>query len=369
MHNQYDVRVLFITRKFPPAIGGMEKVACELYRYLFKLTDVVLIKWGRSNMFLPIILPYFFLRSCWILLTKKIDVIYLQDGLLAPLGLILKIIFRKPVAITIHGLDITYKNRFYQFVVPKCVKKLDKIFCISKATKQECIGRGVLEEKIAVIPNGISDEFYIDNDRNFLRKKLEEKLGIELKNTRVLLSVGRLVERKGFHWFIENVMPEFVERRDYIVYLIVGDGPSREAIKNSIKSSRMEKRVIMLGRVDDETLKLLYNSADMLIMPNIPVEGDMEGFGVVALEAASCGTPVVASELEGIRDAIIDGKTGFLVGVYNAEEFVKVINKVLEKSKVEEFRKRIRDSTLRNYNWKKVAKRYLEILIINKLII
>ncbi len=109
------------------------------------------------------------------MLTKKVDVIYLQDGLLAPLGLILKI-FRKPTAITIHGLDITYKNKFYQFLIPRCVKRLDRIICISAATRQECLERGIPEKKMTVIPDGISDEFYLKNrDKEEIKKELEQK--------------------------------------------------------------------------------------------------------------------------------------------------------------------------------------------------
>lgn len=358
MTEQHGLRVLFITRKFPPAVGGMEKVAYELYKHLSKLIEVELIKWGGPNKFLPVILPYFLIKSCRVLLTKRVDVIYLQDGLLAPLGLILRSIFRKPVAITIHGLDITYKNKFYQFIVPRCVKRLDKIICISQATKQECVNRGIPEEKIVIIPNGISDEFYMGEDKNLLRKKLEEKLGIKLENRKIILSVGRLVERKGFHWFIENVLPKLVEKERNVIYLIAGDGPLRERIYNSIKKSGMESYAVMLGRVDDETLKLLYNTADVLVMPNIPVEGDMEGFGVVALEASSCGVPVVASNLEGVRDAIVEGENGFLVEVYSQNSYINLIIMILLTNK-KYTNENIRKFTLENFNWDFIALKFM----------
>lgn len=88
----------------------------------------------------------------------------------------------------------------------------------------------------------------------------------------------------------------------------MGDGIYKEKIKGIIDKYNLEKYVFMLGKVDDKILKLLYNTSDIFVIPNIPVVGDMEGFGIVALEVASCGVPVVASKLEGIKEAVQDGK-------------------------------------------------------------
>ncbi|MBA7629508.1 GDP-mannose-dependent alpha-(1-6)-phosphatidylinositol monomannoside mannosyltransferase [subsurface metagenome] len=355
------MNILFITRKFPPMKGGMEKVAYGLYKHLSEITNVELIKWGGSNKWLPLVLPYFLIKSFWIMFTKKIDAIYLQDGLLSPLGLILKM-FRKPVVITIYGLDIVYKNKFYQFLIPRCIKRLDKIICISQATKQECIKRKIPEEKITVIPPGISDEFYINEDKNKLRSELENKFKIHITNKKIILSVGRLVKRKGFHWFVENVIPKLLKQINEFVYLIAGDGIFRERIKNTITNNGLEEHVILLGKVDDEALKLLYNASDIFIMPNIPVEGDMEGFGIVALEATSCGLPVIVSKLEGIKDAIKDRKNGFLVETYDSNGFINILTKLLENDKKrEEFGEMVRKFSLENYNWVKIAKRYIDI--------
>ena len=338
----------------------MEKVAYELSQHLAKLTDVKLVKWGGSNKWLPLVLPYLLFCSSWILLTAKVSVVYVEDGLLAPLGVILEL-FRKPVAITIHGKDITYKNTLYQFLIPRLVGKLDKIICVSDATKQQCINRGIFQRKVVVIPNGISDEFHMNAERQQLKERLSKELGIRLDNRKVILSVGRLVERKGVHWFVENVMPLLIRNNSPCVYLIAGDGNFSSQIKEIIRRNNLNEYVFMLGRVGEETLRLLYNAADIFVMPNIPVKGDMEGFGLVALEAASCGLPVVASNLEGIREAIVDGKNGFLVEPANAQGFTERIKELLEN---DELRERLgaqaRQFTLENYGWARVAGRYLK---------
>ncbi|MFC1948311.1 glycosyltransferase, partial [Chloroflexota bacterium] len=192
----------------------MRYKAASIFHHLFYLSaliDVKMVKYSGSNKWLPIVIPYLLIRAIGILLTRQIDVIYLEDGLLSPLGIILKL-FRRPIVVTIHGLDITYTNRLYQLIVPQCVGKLGKVICISDATRKMCLDKGIPEGKITVIPDGISDEFYIHGDKQSLKEKLSKKLEINFENKKILLSVGRLVERKGIHWFVENVMPKINEK-------------------------------------------------------------------------------------------------------------------------------------------------------------
>jgi hypothetical protein len=120
----------------------MERAAFELSRHLSQITPVKLVKWGGSNKWLPLVLPWLLLRVFLALLTNNIQVIYLQDGLLAPLGLMFKLFTGKPVIITVHGRDITYSNRLYQFLIPRCLRRLDRVVCVSQAIKEACINQG-----------------------------------------------------------------------------------------------------------------------------------------------------------------------------------------------------------------------------------
>lgn len=355
--------LLFVARKFPPSKGGMQKAAYELWEHLSSLTEVKLVKWGGSNKWLPLVLPYLLLSSVWVLMSSRVGAIYLQDGLLAPIGCLAKIL-KKPVVITIHGLDITYKNRWYQMVVPKCVKRMSKVICISESTRLECIRRGIPAEKIQVIPDGVSDQFYMASrwaDRHWLREEVSRKLGFDLDNKEVILSVGRLVERKGIHWFVKDVMPRITRYNKDCIYLIVGEGVYEERIREVVEERELKNNVFMLGQVDDEMLKLLFNTADVCVMPNIPIEGDIEGFGLVALEAASCGLPVVASKLEGIKDAVEDGENGFLIDSGDAQAFADVIAALSANDGWRaRFGAKARQFSLENFSWEKVAMRYLE---------
>lgn len=353
--------ILFITRKFPPSKGGMERVAFELSKHLSGITEARLVKWGGSNKWLFLVLPYLFFRSLWVLISRKVHVIYLQDGLLAPLGLALKVLTKKPTVITIHGLDITHENKVYQFVIPRCVNRLDKVICVSTATKEACLERSIQQGKVTVIPDGISDELYMNDDKQKLRRKLSKELKINLNKREILLSVGRLVERKGIHWFVENVMRLLIEKDKNCIYLIVGDGNLSPQIQKAIEHNDLKNCVFMLGKVDDETLKTLYNVCNIFIMPNVPVKGDMEGFGVVALEASSCGVPVVASNLEGIKEAIEDGKNGILVKPKSVQGFTSTVKELLENNELRDRSgTQARKFTLENYSWEMMAQHYLE---------
>src|SRR5680860_59378 len=355
------MRILYISRKHPPSIGGMEKVSYEIYSRLDKWQDVKPVLWGGSTKWLFIVIPYFIVKSSYILLTKKIDLVYLGDGSISPMIFLYRI-FKKPTIITINALDITYKKWLYQLFIPKCVKKANKVICVSDYTQDECKKRGILSSKTIVIKNGISDDFYIKN-RNIkeLRNQIEKTINISLKNKKILLSAGRLIERKGFHWFVTEVIPELLKKRKDFIYIIVGSGKFRENIKATIAENNLENIVFMLGRVSSKTLKILYNSADIFVMPNIKIEGDAEGFGLVALEAASCGLPVVASNLEGIKDALEDYESGYLVATSSKEGYTNIVSSLLERKSMSDGElERLRAVVLKNYNWDNITEKYFE---------
>lgn len=353
-------KVLFITRKFPPAVGGMEKYAFELSEALASKADIKLIKWGGSAKMLPLVLPYFLVLSCWKLVTGKFDIIHLQDGLLAPMGVVLKTIFRKPLTVVIHGLDVTYQNSFYQAVVKWSLKRADKIICISEAAQSEVLKRGISLDKTIVIPLGTKDDIY-DKNKTKARKYLNDKLNIR-SSDKIILSVGRLVERKGVHWFVSNVMPQLVKADPSILFLVSGEGDSRGLVEQAIRRAKLEDRVRLLGRTSQTVRRNLYNGADIFAMPNLPVKGDIEGFGLVLLEASLCELPVVAAGIEGIKDAITDGKNGVLVPTKDAKAIQKAIEKfTTDKPYAAKFGKASRSFTLKNYSWPLIADKFMTV--------
>ncbi len=343
-------------------------MAYYLYRGLCDVTEVTLVKWAKSNVMFVLGYLYLLFNAIHRLMTEKFDMVYLQDGLLAPVGVVLKAIFRKPIIITIHGLDITYKNPFYQALIPTMISMMDGVITVSHATSNECIRRGVVPSRVHVVPNGIHmPEEAIKTIRESeaeigkSRHRLEELTGASADTT-IILMVGRMVERKGFHWFIEHVLPRVVEIDKDVICAHVGDGEFRSEIENAIQHARMESNVRLIGKLSDDDLYHAYLGADMFVMPNIHVEGDLEGFGLVAVEAAFFGLPVVASDADGVATAIAHRKNGFQCKEKDVDCFIKSIKELLEDAPLRKsFGRQAQEFTKQNYDWHSVAGRYVTV--------
>ena len=352
-------RVLFITRCYPPAVGGMERFAKDLHDALAKETDQVTLSWGGSKKALIFILPYFFIKSCWIVARNNIEVIHAQDGVVSIFATLVGKLFKKPVVVVIHGLDVTYNNGLYQYLIRHSLKRAERIICISQAAKDEVVKRGINSSNVVVIPLGMTDELF---DKTILKKQINEVVIDLPENPKILLSVGRLVKRKGIVWFLNNVMTDIIQKEPSCILVVCGKGPEKEEIEKAIERLKISKNVRLLGSVTDEQLKILYNSADCFVMPNIPVAGDMEGFGRVLLEAALCELPVVASDLEGITEAIINNKNGILCPPEDSQAHSRAIIGILrDKSEAKLIGSRARQYTLKNYSWQLIASRYIDI--------
>lgn len=351
------MKVLFITRKYPPSIGGMQLFAHELYTALSAKTNMQLIKWGGSNKALPLVYPLLFFKGLHHLAKGGVDVIHIQDGLLAPAGWLLSKLSRKPYTVVIHGLDITFANPLFKVLAPRAVARAAAVFCISQAAADEAAARGVPREKLLVIPLAVEDKLYGRASRDNLLQQLDLP-----HDSQMLLTVGRLVKRKGVAWFITAVLPQLVQQYPRVVHLVVGEGSERPVIEAAITAAGMADHVRLLGRVTDQLYEAAYNGADVFVMPNIPVPNNLEGFGLVVLEASLCAVPVVAAATDGITDAVSNGHNGLLVPVQDAAAFAQTIGQLLnDPVAAKQFGQQSRAFTLAHYQWPAIAERYLEV--------
>jgi len=361
------MKVLFITRKYPPQIGGMEKYSKGLIDNINCQKRIIALK--KSQWHLVWFIPYSIIRGFF--MAKDCDLIYFCDSFMALAAAILKRLTKKPVLITAHGLDVTYSNPLYQFLIIKHLKYLDKIICVSNSTIDECVKRNVPREKCLFIPNGINfskDKVLhslLSSRNSYLKIKsgykkfLIKHCNKQMKKRKVLVTVGRLIKRKGVAWFVKNVMPHI---DDSIDYLVVGSGNDESRIKSLIKNQKLENRVFMLGRLSDSDLQKVCYASDLFIMPNIKIKNDLEGFGIVAIEASNWGLPVIASNIEGIRDAIKEDRNGVLVETINTKLFIKHINKFLnDPDRARFFAKNSLEYNIRHYSWDRICGKYLSV--------
>jgi len=176
----------------------------------------------------------------------------------------------------------------------------------------------------------------------------------------LLCGVGRHVERKGFAWFVDQVLPRLPGA---VHFWLAGEGPETPAVREAVARRGLESRVRLLGRVPDETLTALYRGADLFVMPNRPVPGDIEGFGVVMLEAGLCGLPTIGARLEGIQDAIREGENGILVPSGDAEAFAEaILGYYRDRGALAAASARAARYTEATFAWPAIADRYLQTL-------
>ena len=188
-------------------------------------------------------------------------------------------------------------------------------------TKQICVDYGVDERKIQVVYPGVDREF----ERGPKVESIIQKHGLSGKF--VMMTVGRLVKRKG-HDMVIQALPSILDRVPDAIYLIVGDGPERQALEQAAERAGVREHVVFAGSVgDSEILRQYYQTADTFVMTSRILEkkGDVEGFGIVYLEAASCGLTAVAGRSGGVVDAVIDQETGLLVDPTSLQEIADAV--------------------------------------------
>lgn len=356
------MKLLCISRKYPPSIGGMQRMNYEVIRRLAAATDSTVIKWGHTQLFLPLFLLYALFRSLLLLpRSRRPDVIYLGDALLSPLGFILKKILRRPVAVTAHGRDLTFRFPLYRAKIGFSLRRLDRVIGVSKYTAELCLAMGVPVEKCVTINNGVNPEEHVPTPKDVeaAREWLTARgFGPDRP---IIMTVGRLVKRKGIARVISELFPILTASFPKLLYIVVGEGKERKSIEKAITEHRFGGNVLLAGRLPTHLVRGLMGISKVFVMPNIAVPGDVEGFGIAALEASCAGLPVVASDLEGIRDAVTDGENGFLIPPGNPRRFAAAIGMLLtNEQKRQEAGEHARKYTAEHYSWDTSARRYLQ---------
>jgi phosphatidylinositol alpha-1,6-mannosyltransferase len=350
--------VIFLTRKFPPQAGGMETFSWQLTQAY--PGEKAVIHFGRRQADIIWVLPRLWLAA--VRRKRQASLYHLGDLVLAPLAPLLRRTGR-PIVATVHGLELTYKGfgGLYQRLLNWSLPAIDHFVCVSEHTANLLRERGIAAEKISVISHGVVPPE--PRERTAARQAICQTLAstygeaADCEQRPLLLTVGRLVRRKGVAWFITQVLPQLRELNP--LYLVVSDGPEYTAIEESIRQQGLQQQVRLLGQVPAPLLLQLYAGADIFVMPNIAVANDVEGFGFVAIEAAAAGLPVVASRIDGIPAAIHHDRNGFLITPGDAQAYATAIRQwITHPADRQAFADRARAYTLESFRWATVAARY-----------
>ncbi|MFH0952041.1 MAG: glycosyltransferase family 4 protein [Patescibacteria group bacterium] len=298
-------------------------------------------------------LPTALVRSLMIIIRRKINIVHVTDVLPAIIFIPFCRLARVNCVVTAHGLDVIWPPGWYQWLVRRWLPKADAVVAVSQVTAQSCRERGVLAERLRVIPNGIRQLPMIDRQES--RQQLAESYSIKSDDF-ILISVGRLVARKNLAWFIYEAMPLLPQN---VKLMIAGRGPEAETIKQAISQAKLDQRVFYLGWVSDDRRADLLAGGDLFIMPNRKIAGDMEGFGIVVLEAASYGLPIIASRIEGLAEAVADNVMGKLLPALESDKFAAVISELAtDRQQTKKLSHEARQYVTDNYLWDNLQRRY-----------
>jgi len=346
------LRVLFLTRKWPPAIGGMETYSLELTRELKREVDLTVHALpGRPDGAAPhaVAILGFAIRTGWQLLWERgHDVIHGADMAIWPLAMLARL--RSPratVVLSAHGTDVSFAARrglrpaLYRAYMRLGARLLRRatVLANSRATEKHTRAIGFLS--IEVTPLGT--------------RAFGGAAPVETPGSFILFA-GRLIRQKGFAWFATEVLPLLPPEITMKVAGTVWDEDERGALNSD--------RVTYLGPLDQGPLGELMARAICVVIPNIPTgPGHFEGFGLVAVETAVAGGVVIASRMDGFTDSVLDDLTGFLVEPMSATDWVAKINEVA--SWPPDVRRSFTDrasAKARSYfAWERVARKTIEI--------
>ena len=285
-------------------------------------------------------------------LGKKFDIIHCHFGPNGVIGAYLKEVgINSKLITTFHGYDMSkfisdhgegiYKNLFL---------KGDLFMPISEHWKKKLIEMGCEEGKIIVHRMGIDVEKFEFSERR--------KTG-----TIKILSVGRLVEKKGHEYAIKALAKVVNKNGKDIIYRIVGDGPLKDKLMSLAEELGIEDCVKFMGNVEDEELLKLYKESHIFILPSVTAsDGDQEGIPVVLMEAQAMGLPVISTYHSGIPEVVIDGKSGFLVPEKDVDALAEKLEYLIEHPELwSEMGRYGREFVEKNYDIKKLNRRLVEI--------
>ena len=342
--------VWILTRSYPGARAidavypRLRVVRLRLERYRFLRPESLLI---YAKMFI---------MASTLVLRHQIQVVHAGKNL--PEGFVAYLLHRfwgVPYIVYAHGEEITVcsENTKLSRHQGPVYQNAAAVVVNSRYTYGLVSALGVDSRRIVHISPGVDPDRFLPAP---VPSGLRRTLNVEGKL--VLLTVGRLQRRKGHDKVIE-ALPSILEHVPNLVYLIAGDGEEEPALKQLAEQRGVTEAVRFLGRIAEDQLPSLYNLSDIFLMANRTMPGgDVEGFGIVFLEASACGKPVVGGRSGGTADAVRDGVTGLLIDGESPESITEAVVRLARNRALrDEMGQRGREMITAEYDWKVVATR------------
>ena len=378
-------KILCITNDFGPRAGGIETFVIGLIERLPRSSVIVytsaqdnsaqydrswLEDYGvevvrdKAKILLPTPGVAYCLKA--IVRERKISTVFF--GAAAPLGLLSRTLRKAGVthilALT-HGHEVWWSKVWPFTVAIKSISRhVNHLTYLGEFTRR-AITKSITGEAAAhmvKIAPGIDTDHFSPQDATQLRSELE------LTEKKVIVSVGRLVHRKGQDVLIE-AMPAIIKEVPEAHILMIGEGPYRSYLENRVKVLGLQERVTFIGRVQYADLPKFICAGNLFVMPSRSrLAGlEVEGLGIVYLEASACGLPVIAGNSGGAPDAVLQGETGLVVdGTSKAEVAAAVIELLQDADRSKAMGIRGRQWIIQEWRWEIWSARFAELLKVNQ---
>ncbi len=378
-------KILCITNDFGPRAGGIETFVIGLIERL-PAARVIVYTSAQNNSEpydrkwledfgvevvrdkAKILLPTPGVAYCVNALVRERDISTVFFGAAAPLGLLSKGLRRagaKHIVALTHGHEVWW-SKVWPFtlamkIISRQVNHLTYLGEFTRSAIAQSISENARQSMVKIAP-GIDTDHFSPQDAT----KLRSELGLTKK--KVIVSVGRLVHRKGQDVLIE-AMPAIIEEVPDAHLLMIGEGPYRGYLETRVKSLGIQERVTFIGRIQYADLPEYICVGDIFVMPSRSrLAGlEVEGLGIVYLEASACGLPVIAGNSGGAPDAVLEGETGLVVdGTRKEEVAAATVELLLDSERSKAMGVRGREWIIREWRWDMWATRFAELLKVNQ---
>ena len=375
--NTSKQRILITAYDFPPQTGGVSTYSLELAQSFSQQGHEVLVLTKESQLKhnysfkviqckLPssgvLSIPYFYSALKTHISSFNPDFIIntlWMPGATATYLALKKLKIQTPYLIVVHGMEIVESSRTFKkllrsslfFLKKKVFSHAHRCICISQFTKNLLLKQNICSEnQIQVINNGVNIEKFSLNSSSSRQEKTYPQL----------LTVARLSPHKGIDQIL-YALPTLSESFPDIHYSIAGTGPDRTRLEKIVSDLSLHDSVSFLGKVDSIDLPNLYASSDLFVLLSRQEDLHVEGFGLVFLEAAITKTPSLGGNSGGIPDAIIEGKTGWLVDPTDQVKIVSLLTQLLHKpEELKEMGDQAYTHTIKYRSWTNVTQSFLK---------
>lgn len=309
------------------------------------------------------LLPYFIftlINILRLLNREKFDVVHAHWAF--PSGYIVSVarnILNFPVVLTLHGTEIFLVKKFKiaRPFISYSLKNSDIILSNSNYTKEKA-DEIFKNRNNLVLPMGVDTLRF----KQISRQEIDNlKVQLNLENKFIILTICRLIKRKGVNYLI-NALSELKEYKD-IALMIIGDGPEKENLKKLAEELKVDDRIVFQGKVSPGKIHQFHQICDIETLVSITDEsGETEGLGVVLIEGAACGKPLIGSQTGGIVDIITNGYNGFLIPEKDSKKIAEnIILLYKDRDLIKEMGMNSRKIAEEKFSWDSIVEKHIDI--------